>query len=155
MAGPYRTMSAGRNDGEFVRIHRWSIVCGSADTIGSMRSHLLFLGFILAASTLGGCDSTIDCTTQLNHSIQLSVVDAETAEPIEAMVSFLIDGQGPTMAEELSPGRYLIGQEEAGTFHVTVKAEGYETVEDEEYEVTQDECHVKTVEATIELTPTA
>jgi hypothetical protein len=119
-----------------------------------MRAPSTFLAFVLAAATLSGCDSTTNCTTQLNHSVVLEVVDAETGEPVVAVVSFLHDGQGPTVAEETAPGQYLIGEEEDGTFHVTVQADGYETVEDEQYEVGQeDECHVKTVQATIELTP--
>jgi hypothetical protein len=91
-----------------------------------------------------------DCTTSLPPSVRLEVVDAESGDALAAMVSYELDGEGPSEAEELSPGEYILGQDEAGTFQVTVSADGYLTVT-EDYEVTGDECHVTTVDATVEL----
>ena len=103
---------------------------------------------------LGGCDlGTKSCTLEARISMLLEVVDAETGAPVEATVTYLIDGEEPSSPpEENGPGRYDLGLEDEGTFEVTVSADGYGSVT-REFEVESDECHVKTVEATIELQP--
>jgi hypothetical protein len=128
-----------------------------------MRSSLLAL--ILAALVVptSGCDDDPapdegGCSLDARTSLLLTIVDAETGEPPEAdlTVTYLVDGEEPNWppAEKWPDGRYQLGLEHEGTFEVTVSAEGYETVT-QEYEVTSDECHVMTLEATLELTPSA
>ena len=118
----------------------------------------LALALALAGLTTipAGCkeeDEPFGCTLELNYSLLLSIVDAETGEPIlDATVTFLIDGDGPHDAVRDEPGTVRLGEEQDGTFEVTVSADGYETVM-REYEVTSDECHVMTMSATVELTP--
>lgn len=111
---------------------------------------LLTLLAIGPAST--GCIGT--CTDDARSSVFLTVVDAETGEPVEAMVTFTVDGEGPREPDDGfgSTGQYTLAYEEEGTFDVTVSADGYETVM-EQYEVDSDRCHVITVKDTIELTP--
>jgi hypothetical protein len=101
----------------------------------------------LLAASLAGCQA---CDSDIRPSVSLSVVDAETGEDVDAMVTFLLDGEGPRAPEEGWPGTYVLASETEGTFAVTISAEGYETVM-REYEVTGDECHVESVEDTIEL----
>jgi hypothetical protein len=55
-------------------------------------------------------------------------------------------------SEEDSPGRYRMGQDQDGTFAVTVTTDGYAS-ETNEYEVTADQCHVMALDETVELTP--
>lgn len=93
------------------------------------------------------------CTEEARASVQLAVVDAETGEDVDATVTFLLDGEGPREPEEGWAGTYVLDSETEGTFQVTIAAEGYETVM-REYVVSGDECHVETVEDTIELAPT-
>jgi hypothetical protein len=121
-----------------------------------MKCSLLALVFALTPLALlsTGCqEEPISCTLELRPSIVLDVVDAETGEEVEAMVAFQIDG-GATQESERLGAKHNLGEEEDGTFVVTVSADGYETVMNE-YVVTQDECHVTTVEATVELVPSA
>ena len=120
-----------------------------------MRYSLLALVFALAPLALlsTGCQEPISCTLELRPSISLEVVDAETGEDVDAMVTFQIDG-GATQESGHTGAQHSLGEEEDGTFVVTVSADGYEPVMSE-YVVTQDECHVMTVEATVELVPSA
>lgn len=101
---------------------------------------------------MAGCEPTT-CTLEARASVSLRVVDAQTGDDVDATVTFELDGDGPRMPEEGWPGTYVLATEQAGTFTVTISADGYQTAM-EEYEVTEDECHVETVEDTIELTPT-
>lgn len=119
-----------------------------------MRSTLLALILASFVAHASGCDQGA-CTLDARTSLVLTVVDAQTSEPPEAdvTVTYLVDGEDPSQpAERLQGGRFLLGLEVEGTFEVTVSAEGYETVT-REYEVTSDDCHVMTVEATLELAP--
>jgi hypothetical protein len=125
-----------------------------------MRSSLLalILAALLVPST--GCDDDPapdegGCSLDARTSLLLTIVDAETGELPEAdlTVTYLVDGEDPNYpAEQWSGGDFQLGLEHEGTFEVTVSAEGYETVT-QEYEVTSDECHVMTLEVTLELTP--
>jgi hypothetical protein len=120
-----------------------------------MKCPLLGLVFALTPLLSTGCqEEPISCTLELRPSIVLDVVDAETGEEVEAMVAFQIDG-GATQESDRVGSEHSLGEDEEGTFVVTVSADGYETVMSE-YVVTQDEpCHVTTVEATVELVPSA
>jgi len=102
------------------------------------------------AAMIAGC---VTCTDDARASVQLTVVDAETGEDVDAMVTFVLDGEGPNDPEEGWPGTYVLASEQEGTFEVTIAADGYQTVM-REYEVTGDQCHVETVMDTIELVPT-
>ena len=65
-----------------------------------MQRSMLCLALALALAGLttipAGCkeeDEPFGCTLELNYSLLLSIVDAETGEPIlDATVTFLIDG---------------------------------------------------------------
>jgi hypothetical protein len=120
-----------------------------------MRCTLPFTALALVVVLSPGCDpapSDTGCTLDARTSLVLSVVDAETGEEVDAMVTLRIDGEASSEVDEGGPGRYLLGLERDGTFEVTVSAAGYEPAT-REYEVTADECHVMTVEATLELVP--
>lgn len=114
---------------------------------------LFLLPSVLASLAVvgGGC---VTCTDEARPSVQLTVVDAETGEDVDAMVTFTLDGEGPEEPEEGWPGTYVLATETEGTFQVTIAAEGYETVM-REYVVGGDECHVETVEDEIALVPAA
>ncbi|MEM9455083.1 MAG: hypothetical protein AAGF11_12955 [Myxococcota bacterium] len=106
----------------------------------------------LGSTAMAGCEPTT-CTLEARASVTLQVVDAQTGDDVDATVTFELDGDGPREPEEGWPGTYVLGTEQAGTFAVTVSADGYETAT-AEYVVTEDECHVETVDDTIELMPT-
>jgi hypothetical protein len=118
-----------------------------------MRYSLIVLAFALAPLAIlsTGCEEPIACTLESRASVVLQIVDAETGEDVEAMVTYQVDG-GATRDSMNGGAQHYLGAEEDGTFLVTVSADGYETVM-QEYEVTADECHVMTVEATVELAP--
>ncbi|MCA9653437.1 MAG: hypothetical protein H6712_11295 [Myxococcales bacterium] len=107
----------------------------------------------LVSSAVGGIGcAERSCDLLAKSSVQLTVVDATTGEDVEATVTFLVDGEGPMQPDESFPGTYALGFELEGSFDVTIVAEGYQT-EMRQYEVTADECHVMTVQDTVELTP--
>jgi hypothetical protein len=114
-----------------------------------IRSCFRSCSLLLAVLTAGlaGCQP---CDSDVRPSLTLLVVDAETGADVDATVTFLLDGEGPSEPEEGWPGTYVLASEMEGTFAVTISADGYETVM-REYEVTGDECHVQSVEDTIEL----
>lgn len=120
-----------------------------------MRCSLLCLALASIVVPSSGCDEPITCSTEGRPSVVLSVVDAESGDDVDATVTYRIDGEEPIdPVNQVIPGEYQLGVEQDGTFEVTVSADGYAPVT-QEYEVTADECHVTTVEATIELTPTS
>lgn len=132
------------------------IEIGSRGTIDSMKFRLAFASLCVALlSPSLGCNTTQNCTLQAVPSVQLTVVDADTGEDIDATVSFRLDGDGPRMPEFERPGRYTLASEVEGVFDVTIEADGYDTVM-RVYEVMQEEegCHVETEEDTIMLSPT-
>jgi hypothetical protein len=128
----------------------------SEGTIASMYRLGSSLAVLLAPLlSMSGCEEPMTCTTEAVASVQLDVVDAETGDPVEATVTFLLDGDGPREPEfESGPGSYVLASETEGTFVVTIAADGYETVM-REYVVTADECHVETVTDEVALVPTA
>jgi hypothetical protein len=102
-----------------------------------------------------GCGGLyVTCTQEARRSVNLTITDAETGEEVDAMVTLRIDGEPSNEIYDGSTGYYELGSEKEGMIEVTVSADGYESVT-EVYEVTRDECHVETVEATIELEPSA
>ncbi len=124
--------------------------------LGDMYRYLacFLVGSFLAP--LAGCDEPVTCTADSRTSLIVTVVDAETGEPVDtAKVEFTVDGDGPFMPQWKEAGaKFPLAMETTGTFEVTVVADGYETAV-EEFEIDADECHVITQEATIELTPSA
>jgi hypothetical protein len=101
-----------------------------------------------------GDDGTIACDASARGSVSLTIVDAETGEPVPAaIVRFQVDGGEVRQAGMLDyEGRVTLAYEEAGHFEVTIEAEGYEPAS-AEYEVAQGQCHVEGVGDTIELVP--
>ncbi len=88
--------------------------------------------------------------------MQLTVVDADTGEDVDATITFRLDGDGPRTPEFEDPGSYVLASEVEGVFDVTIEAEGYDTVM-RIYDVMMDEesgCHVETERDTIMLSPT-
>lgn len=113
------------------------------------RFSLALTCLVLAAGPGTGC---VTCTEEARASVQLTIVDAQTGEDVDAMVTFLLDGEGPNEPEEGWPGTYVLASETEGTFEVTITAAGYQSTV-REYEVSGDQCHVDTVTDTVELTP--
>ena len=117
----------------------------------ALRSTARALVLAALAAALGpGCTS--ECIPRAMASISLEIVDAQTGDPVDARVSYLLDAAGPLDADEDEPGRYTLGLEDAGTFDVTVEADGYQTAM-EQYVVRDGECNVQAVSDTIELSP--
>ena len=108
----------------------------------------------LSVAPLAACNEPVNCTADARTSLILTVVDADTGDPVTtAEVAFTIDGDGPFQPQWQEAGaKFPLGMEAAGTFEVTVTAEGYMTLV-EQFEIDEDECHVITEEATVELVP--
>ena len=88
------------------------------------------------------CDAEepLVCTDDLRYGIDLNVID-EGGVPIDgSVVTYSVDGE-PTEDCPGSEGQHVCGPELAGTYELTVDADGYETatvIQD----VSADECHV-------------
>jgi hypothetical protein len=116
--------------------------------------------FILSAIVLGlsACQNGHVCTSQLVAALVLTIVDAETGEPIpDPVVSFRIDGGELQMPESWIHHQedvVVVAYEHTGLYEVAIEAEGYEPAQ-AEYDVGLDEaqCHAETVRETIELVP--
>ena len=93
------------------------------------------------------------CTDNEQSSVELTVVDATSGDPIDATVTFQRNEGETREPQESSPGSYQLASEEDGTFAVTIEADGYATqAQTYEVELEADGCHVRTVRDTIELT---
>jgi hypothetical protein len=101
-----------------------------------------------------GCEEPTDCTLSIVSSVHLTIVDAETGEPVpDPVITFTVDGGDPRMPEDEYPdSAFTLAYEEQGLFAVTIEADGHEPMS-VEYDVMGDECHPVGVSETIELVP--
>jgi hypothetical protein len=99
---------------------------------------------------LPGTDGTV-CTTAFIYGVNVRVVD-EDGEEITGAELTLEEGDFSETLEEMADGQYVGAGERAGTYTLTVEAEGFETETVEDIVVDENECHVIPVIRTITLT---
>lgn len=113
---------------------------------------LAILPLVLAACDV--VDPTV-CTDEFVYGVQVTVVDVATAAPVtEGLEGTLTEG---AYVEEMQVqgvnGNILLGAgERAGTYSLTIRANGYETINESGIVVTENECHVNPVSLQAELT---
>ncbi len=102
---------------------------------------------------LGGCRLIIDgpvCTDMFAYGVNVTLTDADGQSVSEATVT-LSEGAYVEAMEELSDGTYVGAGERAGTYTLTIEAEGFESVAIEGIFVDEDECHVIPVSREVTL----
>jgi hypothetical protein len=104
---------------------------------------------------LAGCDVTDPgaCTAEIRYGISVEVYNLADGRPVvEGLAGVLQEGE---YSEEMSVRENLVqgAPERAGTYDLTITAEGYETLRQNGISVRENECHVETRTLTAELTP--
>ena len=127
---------------------------------GCYRLRVLFPLAVLGGLTLGldrgCCPPTQVCTAEVRAGLAIRVVEAATGEGIVGAVVTATEGdyvetlEGPASSSGAHTGAY----ERAGTYLLTVEAEGYVSQAVNDVEVVSEPCacHVTPAERTIELT---
>lgn len=102
----------------------------------------------------GDClmDEQILCTLEFVYGVNVTVTDSATGEPIEGATLTLTDGDYSEAMEDLSAGSYAGAGERAGTYDLTIEAEGFDSALIENIVVESDICHVVPVALDIALT---
>ena len=85
--------------------------------------------------------------------VNATVTNADTDEPISDATLTLTEGDYTETMMELSEGNYAGAGERAGTYTLTVEADGFGTQTIEDIFVDADECHVTPVTQDISLIP--
>jgi hypothetical protein len=112
----------------------------------------------LAATVLPftGCpiydDGGVICTEIFVYGLNVTVTDAATGGVIEGATLTLTEGDFTETMMEVNPGDYVGAGERAGTYILTVEAEGYATQTVEDITIDADECHVIPVTENVALT---
>ena len=123
-----------------------------------MRVLVLFSAACLAAA---GCGLIFDgraCTEVYAYGLTVTVAD-ENGEPVTGAALTLTDADytetipgPPGTGIELEGGVYLGAGERAGTYTLTIEAEGFEPVTIDNIVIEADECHVIGVTREVALT---
>ncbi len=98
-------------------------------------------------------DEPVACTQQFVYGVNVTVTDSATHQPIEGATLTLTDGDHSEVMDELSGGSYAGAGERAGTYVLTIDAEGFDSMLIENIVVEADLCHV--VPVALDLTLTA
>lgn len=112
--------------------------------------------FPMAVLVLAGCFRLSDgviCTLQFVYGVNVTVTD-ENGEPVSGATLTLTEGAySETMMElgDFQPGVYVGAGERAGTYTLTVDADGFETAVIEDIVVDADICHVIPVTREVSL----
>ena len=110
---------------------------------------------LVLPALLAGCDVTDPeaCTAEIRYGISVEVYNLADGRPIsEGLAGVLREGE---YSEEMSVNENLVqgAPERAGTYDMTITAEGFETLRQNGISVRENECHVETRTLRAELTP--
>lgn len=95
----------------------------------------------------------IVCTLQYVYGVKVALTDVTDGEIIGGATLTLRDGVHREILRETMPGQYVGAGERAGTYDLTIEAEGYAPASRNLIIVMADACHVNPVNLSIELTP--
>lgn len=101
----------------------------------------------------GGDPNDVFCTEIYVYGLTVNVTDADTDEPLAGAVLTLVDGDYEETMMAFPSGGYVGAGERAGTYVLTVAADGYLTQTIEDIAIDEDECHVIPVTRDVALTP--
>lgn len=92
------------------------------------------------------------CTEIFVSGVNVSVTDQD-GQPVTGAVLTLTEGDFSETMEDLGDGEYAGAGERAGTYTLTVDADGFETATVENIVVGADECHVIPEARDVTLSP--
>ncbi|WP_297333321.1 carboxypeptidase-like regulatory domain-containing protein [Flavobacterium sp.] len=122
-----------------------------------MKKIVLFaMMFSLVVSCSGDDDNNdVVCTEEARAGLNVTVKDAETSALLgEGITVVAKDGLYTETLQFLdAPAQFVGAWERAGTYTLTVTAEGYETFTSQPIAVGEDECHVISEIITVQLQP--
>ena len=98
------------------------------------------------------------CSDEYVYGLEIQVVDGETGGPTGLGAIAVVRDDGyveNALCEDRGPlgVAVLAAGERAGTYDITIDAEGYLEWSREDVRVTEDRCHVKTVRIVAQLEP--
>lgn len=118
---------------------------------------------LVAIACLTGCSdaTTRFCTTDVKYALRIALADSLTGQigPFRNLAIVAVDGSYkdslfiPTVGPTPNPNLYSVAPEHAGTFTLTVRADGYQTWTKSGIVVLRDECHVESVDLPVRLAP--
>lgn len=122
-----------------------------------MKKIILFAMMLSLSVACSGDDDNNDviCTEEARAGLNVTVKDAETAQVLgEGVTVVAADGAYTETLQYLdAPAQFVGAWERAGTYTLTVTAEGYETFTSQPIAVGEDECHVISEIITVQLQP--
>jgi hypothetical protein len=121
-----------------------------------MKKLLLFALFAAAVSCSDDDNNNdVICTEEARAGLNVTVKDAETNQMLgEGVTVVAKDGAYTETLQFLdAPAQFVGAWERAGTYTLTVTAQGYETYTSQPIAVGEDECHVISEIITVQLQP--
>ena len=113
------------------------------------------LSVLLLAAQLpfGSCldDQGVICTANLVYGLSVTLTDADTGAPISGATLTLTEGDFSEVMMELDAGQYVGAGERAGTYRLTIEADGFAPRTEENIVITANVCHVNPVALPISL----
>ncbi len=107
---------------------------------------------------LVGCppvNTGVVCTEIFVYGLNVTITDGN-GDPVSGGTLTLVDGDYTEIMMEIDPmgqsGVYVGAGERAGTYSLTIEADGFDTVTLDEITIGADECHVIPVELALSLT---
>ncbi len=107
---------------------------------------------------LVGCPPIFDgviCTEIFAYGLNATVTDGN-GDPVAGATLTLVEGDYTETMIEIDPmgqtGVYVGAGERAGTYSLTIEAEGFDTITLDDIAIDADECHVIPVGLTLSLT---
>lgn len=115
-----------------------------------------YVAIALFVSTLAACQSPVYCTGSVDPSIVVEVRDSLTGAPAASGATLLVrSARGGEATPGTSWGDLTLqwGEEQAGTFDVTVRKPGYVDWLRDDVQVPRGQCHVVTARLLARLQP--
>ena len=97
-------------------------------------------------------DGGTACTEIFVSGVNVSVTDQD-GQAVAGAVLTLTEGDFSEIMQDLGDGEYAGAGERAGTYTLTVEADGFDTATVEDIVVGEDECHVITESRDVTLSP--
>ena len=117
-----------------------------------MRGFLPVSATCLFTAGCGIIPNGVICTDIFVYGVNITVAN-ENGDPVSGAALTLTEGDDSEILEELQPGVYVGAGERAGTYTLTVEADGFEGATIENLVVDADVCHVIPINREVTLVP--